>query len=121
PESQLGDGWFDRGNLLRWTAPRAECDFYRPADAKQFEIYATVPVQSLAQDGPSRVTILEDGQSLGTSVLSQSPGQKLHWMLSAESSAGRKHITILAEPARHGVGDPRTLGIAILSLGYLPL
>ena len=119
PESQLGSGWYDQGSKLRWIAPRAEATFYRPAIATQFEIVAGIAQESLDRDGPSEVTLLEDGQALGTEVLSQS-AQTLRWKLPAGNS-GDKHITILSKPARRGEPqDPRTLGIAVRAIGYTP-
>jgi hypothetical protein len=119
PEDQLTSGWFDKGSDLRWTEPRAEATFYRPAGATQFEIVAGMAQDSLDRVGPSQVTLLEDGQTLGTVVMSQS-AQTLRWKL-PEGSPGDKHITIVSKPARHGnPPDPRTLGIAVRAIGYTP-
>lgn len=119
PESQLLTGWYDQGSELRWIAPRAEAKFYRPAIATQFEIVAGMAQESLDRDGPSQVTLLEDGQALGTEVLTQS-AQTLRWKLPSGNS-GDKHITILSKPARRGdPQDPRTLGIAVRAIGYTP-
>ena len=119
PESQFLTGWYDQGSELRWIAPRAEATFYRPAIATQFEIVAGMPQESLDREGPSEVTLLEDGQAVGTEVLSQS-AQTLRWKLPAGNS-GDKHITILSKPARRGESqDPRTLGIAVRAIGYTP-
>lgn len=119
PESQLITGWYDRGSDLRWIQPRAEALFYRPAGATQFEIVAGMAQDSLDSVGPSQVTLFEDGQALGTEVLSQS-AQTLRWKLPAGNS-GDEHIMIVSTPARHGgPEDPRTLGIAVRSIGYTP-
>jgi len=118
PESQFGAGWYDQGSALRWIAPEAECEFHRPAEATEFEIVANVPRGSLERQGPSSVTVLEDGQSLGTVVLSNSRAQPLRWKLSG-SVTGDKHIKIVCKPARHGDAvDPRVLGIAVEAIGY---
>jgi hypothetical protein len=114
--SQFGAGWYDQGSAVRWIAPRAEAEFYRPGGASQFEIVATVPQSNIEKEGPSAVTLLEEGRPLGTAVLSST--QPLHWKLSA-GAAGGKHLTILSKPARHGgPQDPRDLGIAIKAIGY---
>ncbi|HTS48841.1 MAG TPA: hypothetical protein VMH05_12910 [Bryobacteraceae bacterium] len=119
PESQLLTGWYDQGSELRWIAPRADAMFYRPAIATQFEIVAGMTPESLDRYGPSQVTLLEDGQAVGTEVLSQ-PAQTLRWKLPPGNS-GDKHITILSKPARRGEPqDPRTLGIAVRAIGYTP-
>jgi len=117
-ESQFGAGWYDQGSRLRWTAPRAECDFYRSPDATEFEIAATVPSYSLNREGPARVTVLENGESLGMQILNNSQGQHLTWKLN-RGEAGDKHITILSQPVRHGgPDDDRDLGIAVWEIGY---
>lgn len=119
PESQLISGWYDQGSELRWTAPRAEAMFYRPAGATQFEIVAGMAQESLVSVGPAQVTLFEDGHALGTELLSQ-PAQMLRWKLPA-GNPGDKHIVIVSKPARRGEPqDPRTLGIAVRSIGYTP-
>jgi hypothetical protein len=119
-ESQFGEGCYDQGSQMRWFAPRAVVSFYRPAGASQFEIVAFVPRESVDKNGPAEVTVFEDGESLGTVKLSVTRVQPLRWKLTA-AGAGDKHITIISKPVRHGgPEDPRDLGIAVLSLGYLP-
>lgn len=118
PESQFGAGWFDQGSAMRWIAPEAECEFHRPAEATGFEIVATVPRESLERQGPSSVTVLENGQSLGTAVLSAPGPQRLRWELKG-SVEGDRQIKIVCQPARHGDAiDPRVLGIAVEAIGY---
>ena len=118
-ESQLGDGWYDRDTPLRWIAPRAEARFYRPPAPVEFQIEATVPEDNLRKNGPSKVTLLEDGRPLGTAELSIDSRHPLRWKLPA-GEPGVKLITILCEPVRHGgPQDPRDLGIAISALGYV--
>src|SRR5580704_16930629 len=104
-----------QGKPVRWIAPKAEAEFYRPADAAQFEIVATVPQESIDKEGPSEVTLLEDGRPLGTAIYS---GAALHWKLEP-APAGTKHVTILSKPVRHGgPQDPRELGVAVIAIGY---
>jgi hypothetical protein len=119
-ETQLKDGCYDEGYPVRWFAPRAELALYRPPEATQFEIVAFLPPSSLAKEGPAEVTVFEDGQSLGTVKLSATKSEPMRWKLSA-GSAGEKNVTIVSKPVRHGgPEDPRDLGIAVQSLGYLP-
>ena len=119
-ESQFGAGWYDKGSAIRWIAPRAEASFNRPAGATQFEIVAGMPKTSLDREGPSEVTVLEDGQPLGTAVMSE-PVQTLRWKFPPGGSSGDKQITIITKPARRGEPqDPRILGIAVRAIGYTP-
>ncbi len=118
-ETQFKYGCYDAGYSVRWFAPRAEVALYRAPDAVQFEIVAFLPPSSLAKEGPSEVTVFEDGQSLGTQKLSVSKAQPLRWQLTS-GDAGEKLVTIVSTPVHHGgPEDPRALGIAVQSLGYL--
>lgn len=120
PKSQIGDGWFDVHKDFCWTKPTAEVTLYRPAAAKEFEIVAFVAPESLQRQGPSTVTVFEEGNSLGTLPLSRPDPQPLRWKLSPGPS-GDKHIRIVSEPARSGVGaGNELLGIEISALGYDP-
>jgi hypothetical protein len=119
-ETQLIDGCYDEGYPVRWFAPRAEVALYRPPEATQFEIVAFLPPSSLAKEGPAEVTVFEDGQSLGTVKLSAAKSEPMRWKLSA-GGPGDKSVVIVSKPVRHGgPEDPRDLGIAVQSLGYLP-
>lgn len=119
PESQLGAGWFDADRSLRWIGPKAEASFYRPAGAARFEIAAFVPAISLDRQGPSTVTVFEDGTSLGTVTYSAPRIERLRWNLTP-AAAGDRRITIVSRPARRGDAvDPRELGIAVTEIGYV--
>jgi hypothetical protein len=118
PESQFGAGWYDRGSTIRRIAKEAECEFHRPAEAIEFDIVANVPRESLRRQGPSSVTVLEDGHPIGAVVLSDPQVQTLRWKLSG-GDAGDRHIKIVCKPVRHGDPvDPRVLGIAVRAIGY---
>ncbi len=105
PKLQLGDGWFDDNKDLCRTKPTAELTLYRPTEAREFEI-------SLQGQGPAKVTVFEDGVSLGTVTLSQTDPQTLHWKL-VPGASGDKHIKIVSEGAA-------ATGIEISALGYDP-
>jgi hypothetical protein len=120
PASQLGAGWYYDDAAHRWIQKNADLTLRRPADATEFEIVAFVPPQSLQKDGPARITVFEDGQTLGTHTLSEPSTQPLplRWKLSG-AAAGIHRIAIAVEPVRHIAGDPRDLGIAISAIGYV--
>ena len=117
PGYQFGSGWYGLEGALRWTQAKAEISLFRPADAQSFEIVAEVPSDSLAHDGPSHVTVYEDGRALGTATLDHSQPQHLHWKLS-EAAPGDRRIVIEATPVRHAPPDQRAFGIAVHALGY---
>ena len=114
PASQLGEGWYNDDASFRWIQPKAELTVRRPAVANEFEI--DISPESLQGAGPSKVTVFQDGQSLGTQTLSEP--RPLHWNL-PEGAAGVHKITILTEPMRHRAGDPRDLGISVSGVGYV--
>lgn len=89
-------------------APPADITLYRPDGATEFEILG-----SLQHDGPIRITVLEDKDSLGVQTLANRSAnpQSLRWKLSG-GTAGVKRITIIT--------DPRDLRIAIHGIGYVP-
>ena len=120
PSSQFGRGWYDDHVSFRWIEPRAEVTLYRPPEATEFEIVAFVPPDSLLHEGSSKVTVLEDAQSLGTQFLSEprDQAQPLRWKLPTRTG-GIKRITVLTEPVRHGRGDARDYGIAVHAIGYV--
>ena len=120
PGLQLGGGWYYDDAPFRWIGPKAEVSLRRPAGASEFEIVAIIPPESLQKDGPAKVTVLQDGESLGTQTLSEprTQPQPLRWKL-PDGAPGVHKIAIVTEPVRHGVGDPRDLGIAVSAIGYV--
>jgi hypothetical protein len=60
-------------------------------------------------------TVIEDGEQLGTQT--PSDPRPLRWRL--PDGAGDHRIAIVTEPVRHGAGDPRDLGIAVIAIGYV--
>jgi hypothetical protein len=100
PHSQLGEGWSGTDwDARRSISSNAEVTLYRPAESKQLEIVAS---------GPSEITVLEDGRSLGTRTVSAPGVQTLRWDLD-NAGAGNKKITIQTHGSR----------IAVEALGYI--
>jgi hypothetical protein len=116
PAFQLGPGWYNDDAAFRWTEPLAQLSLRRPAGAGEFEIVAYIPPESLRKEGPANITVIEDETALGTQTLSET--RQLRWRL-PNSTTGVHRIAILAEPARHGAGYPRDLGIAVSAIGYV--
>src|ERR1700694_1158478 len=87
PNFQLGEGWYNDEGDHRWIAPHAEVTLRRPADSKEFEIVAFTT--------SAKVTVFEDGVSLGTQTWSDSSGNPatVRWKLPGGGGGGKK-ITI---------------------------
>lgn len=109
PKSQFGAGWSEDGGDQRSIAPEAELTLYRPQEAKQFELVAS------ASSGRSNITVLEDGQSLGTQSLAEAHPRSLRWTLTP-SAAGNKRITI--RTVRPGVRRTSGWGVVVNAIGY---
>jgi hypothetical protein len=120
PGLKLGAGWSNDDAAFRWIGPQADVTLRRPPGSREFEIVAFVPPDSLRMDGPARVTVMDDGKSLGTQTLSEPrpKPQPLRWRL-PDGPAGDHRIAIVTDPVRHGAGDPRDLGIAVSAIGYV--
>jgi hypothetical protein len=118
PALQLGGGWYNDDAPFRWIGPQADISLRRPEGSREFEIVAFVPPESLQKDGPARIGVIEDEHPLGTRTLSESQPYSLRWKLAA-GDAGDHRITIVTEPVRRRIGDPRDLGIAVGAIGYV--
>lgn len=112
PNFQLGEGWYNDEGDHRWIAPRAEVTLRRPADSKEFEVVAVTPC--------SKVTVFEDGVSLGTQTCFNSNGNPatVRWKLHGVGGDNKK-VVIQTEPPAHRPGDARTLGIDVRAMGYV--
>ena len=116
PAFQLGTGWYNDDASHRWIQARTQITLRRPLSARELEIVAFLPPESLQKDGPAKVSVIEDDVSLGAQTLSEP--RALRWKLESNVS-GDHRITILTEPVRHRAGDPRDLAIAVESIGYI--
>jgi hypothetical protein len=120
PVWQLTDGWFGSDGGFRWMAPHATARLYRTPQANQFEVVLSFDAQSLAARGPADFSARLNGEPLGTTRLTEVGIRTLRWPL-PRGSAGTVNVELQADPPFHpSNGDPRTLGAAILSFGFLP-
>jgi hypothetical protein len=120
PAWQLTDGWFGIEDGFRWAGPRATARLYRAARATQFEVVLNVDQPLLAALGHSDFSARLNGVPLGTARLAQPGIQTVRWPL-PPGPPGTIEAEFHADPPYHAPGnDPRTLGAAILSFGFLP-
>jgi len=101
PFYQFGAGWDHAWGQHSVIASNAEVTLSRPAESKEFEIVAWRPV------GAAKVTVLEDGRSLGTQTLSGSRFQPLRWKL-PDGAPGNTRIAIQTDSY-----------IAVQAIGYV--
>jgi hypothetical protein len=119
PVWQLMDGWYGFEAGYRWAAPRATARLYRAQRATQFEVVANVGPQILPF-GHTDLSVRLDGVLLGTARLTELGSRIVRWPL-PPGPTGTVEVEFQAEPAFHASsGDPRVLGEAIMSFGFLP-
>lgn len=120
PVWQLTDGWFGLEPGFRWTAPHATARLYRAPPATQFEVVMSIHPQLLAAQGYIDFSAHLNGVPLGTARLKEAGIRTVRWPLPPGPS-GTVEAEFQSDPPFHAPnGDPRTLGAAILSFGFLP-
>jgi hypothetical protein len=120
PVWQLTDGWFELERSFRWIAPHAAARLYRAPQAAQFEAVLSVNSQLLEVRRHSDLSVRLNGAPLGTARLTEAGIRTVRWPL-PPGPTGTVEVEFQADPPFHALnGDPRTLGAAILSFGFLP-
>ena len=119
----MTDGWSGLEGLdegYRWAAPRATARLYRAPRATQFEVVVYVSPDLLHALGHSDLSARLNGKLLGTAHLTELGIHVVRWPL-PQGYPGTVEVEFQADPPFHPpVGDPRTLGDAIMSFGFLP-
>ncbi|MGA2133527.1 MAG: hypothetical protein ABSH50_14630 [Bryobacteraceae bacterium] len=119
PLWQLTHGWYALEQGFRWTAPRATARLFRAPGAVQFEAVLNVGPQALRAVGYAESTLRLNGAPLGSVRLSEPGIQSVRWPL-PPGAPGSVEIEFETNPAYRAANDPRTLGAAIVSFGFLP-
>jgi hypothetical protein len=120
PLWQLTDGWFGLEDGFRWSAPRATARLYRAPRATQFEVVLNIGPRLLASLGHSDFSARLNGVPLGTVRLTELGIRAVRWPL-PHGAPGTVEVEFQADPPYRLPGnDPRTLGAAIVSFGFLP-
>jgi hypothetical protein len=119
PVWQLTDGWFTLESGFRWTAPHATARLYRAERATQFEVVLSIGPQLLARLGHTDFSAQLNGVPLGTARLTELGIHAVRWPL-PPGPAGTVEAEFWADPPYCADSDPRTLGAAVVSFGFLP-
>jgi hypothetical protein len=117
PVWQLGEGWSNPEGGYRWIAPLATVRLDRPAGAVHFELRVLANTGLMQSAGTVRVQVSLNDAELARKIITQPGWQVLQWDLPA-APAGSTPVTIRTDPPLRPPGDPRTLGIAVGSLGF---
>lgn len=119
PVWQLTNGWFGLEEGFRWTSPEATARLHRAAEARQFEVVLSVDAQRIAAHGHTDFTVLLSGAPLGTARLTEPGIRTVRWPV-PPGPEGNVEAEFQTDPALRAAGDPRTLGAAVVSFGFLP-
>jgi hypothetical protein len=119
PVWQLQDGWFGLEEGFRWAAPDATARLYRAPRATQFEVVLNIGPQVLAALGHTDFSARLNGVPLGTARFTELGVHTVRWPL-PPGPPGTVEAEFHADPSYHADGDPRTLGAAVVSFGFLP-
>lgn len=117
PVWQLGDGWSNPEGGFRWIAPVSTTRLDRPAEASRFEMRVLANDPLLQISGAVNIKASIGDAELAPQKITKAGWQTLQWNLPA-STPGPVQVTIQTDPPYHPAGDPRTLGIAVGSLGF---
>ena len=120
PVWQLTDGWYGPDEGYRWMEPHATARLYRARQAQQFEVVMNLSAAVLQAIGHSDFSARLNGVTLGTARLEEPGIRILRWPLPA-GPEGTVEVEFDAEPDyQASQNDPRKLGDAIMSFGFLP-
>jgi hypothetical protein len=119
PVWQLTDGWFGLEEGFRWAAPHATARLYRAPRATQFEVVLNIGPQLLAALGHIDFSARLNGVPLGTARFAELGVHDVRWPL-PPGPPGTVEAEFQSDPPFHAGDDPRTLGAAVVSFGFLP-
>ncbi|HVN06457.1 MAG TPA: hypothetical protein VMT86_18685 [Bryobacteraceae bacterium] len=119
PPWQLTGGWYGLENGYRWTAPEASARLYRAPRATTFELVLNVGAQLLGAKGHADCSVRLNGAPLGKARVTEPGIRILRWPL-PPGPPGTVEAELQAGPLRAPGADSRTLGLAVISFGFLP-
>ncbi len=119
PLWQLLSGWYRLEGQFRWTEPAARARLERPAGAREFELVVNAGPGQIRELGKVTVEVLLDGVEVGREELTTPGWQKARWRL-PEGKPGPVLVELRAGREYRPAGDPRRLGAAVVSFGFVP-
>ncbi|MGH9719613.1 MAG: hypothetical protein ACRD8O_05335 [Bryobacteraceae bacterium] len=121
PIWQLGDGWFGPEGRFRWIEPVATARLLRPAGARRFEVTLNISPLFIREVGRTEVEVSIDGRRIGAETFTTNGWLTVGWPVVPEPSASIVEVRFRVEPGyQPSSGDPRKLGIPIVSFGFRP-
>jgi hypothetical protein len=119
PLNVLGEGWYGMEAGYRWTAAKAIAHIHRPAAARQFAVRVNVSPIVVEEHGELLFEVLLAGRLLGVFRATEPGWIEQRWNLEP-SQPGPVPVTFRTpRPFQSPGGDPRVLGAAIGSFGFV--
>ncbi len=119
PVWQLGEGWYRLETRFRWIQPYATARLGRPSGATEFELTVNTGQELIRGVGRTRVTVLVDGQEIGTGEFSKIGFQTVRWP-APPGPPKTVDVEFRVDPEYRVSGDARRFGVAIVSFGFRP-
>jgi hypothetical protein len=117
PVGQLGEGWYPSEGNYRWSMPRAVAQVNRPNGAGRFELRVLAGPAQIKALQEITVRIALDDLELKPHTFTGAGVYSTTWDL-APAPAGPVRVTIFTSPSFQAPPDIRTLGVAVVGLGF---
>jgi hypothetical protein len=118
PAWHFQEGWYPLETGFRWTGPVARITLHRPAAAKAFSLTVNLGEPQFRAQGGVEVELLIDGRSLGVREYSRLGWHAQSWPLPPQP-AGPATVELRTRRPLKPANDPRTLGAAVVALGFV--
>jgi len=116
----FGDGWFQITQGYRWMGPQAAARLSRPGNAREFAVRINLGPIQFKDQGRVEMEVLLNGQSIGVRDYRQEGWHEQRWALPAGGAGPVEVLLRSLHPYHPSNGDPRTLGAAVVSFGFVP-
>jgi hypothetical protein len=118
PIWQLDDGWYPLEGAYRWSKPHATAHLERPAGARAFELRVNISPDVIRDTGGTEARVFLAGELIGKAGFAANGWQTVRWTVPPGPS-GRVEVRIESPPYRPSNNDPRVLGLAVVSFGFV--
>lgn len=119
PAWLFGPGWYNVEAGYRWMAGEATAELLRPEGAREFAVRINFGPVQFREQGSVELEAMLDGVSLGVRRYDAEGWHERRWTLKP-APAGAVRVTLRAtRPFHPAGGDPRLLGAAVASFGFV--
>ncbi len=119
PFGFFDESWYGPEGGYRWTRAESSVHLTRSAKARGFAVRVNVSPVQLREQGEVGLEVLIDGRSAGVRKYKAAAWTEQTWPL-PPGGPGEVTVTLRAvKPFRPSNGDPRVLGVAVGSMGFV--